>query len=310
MSEGTWRLRITQTHATPGHVGCDHPAPGTPNRVLVRRPCSTRLRTSGPAGGVPSPGKVDTVLTGVDVRTASDSAAVADFNGDGWPDLFIARHWHPANLWLNNHDGTFSAADAAYFAKIVDRRAGAVAAAVALVPAAGTAYGGQSQAPGAGAASARSADDDRALRHPAVLAHGDIPRGRVGVTDVNDAVVTLLAGRAHQPVQSVPRPPGDGCPGPVVSLPERGRIRECHPASWHIAPGGRDPDLITNDTALGDRNRVDQRVEACRNQRVEARRRPCDFTVVVKPGADGTRLTHPGGPAGRAGSPRVPGNGS
>ena len=49
------------------------------------------------------------------------SAAVADFNGDGWPDLFIARHWHPANLWLNNHDGTFSQADTAYFSSNTDR---------------------------------------------------------------------------------------------------------------------------------------------------------------------------------------------
>jgi hypothetical protein len=49
------------------------------------------------------------------------SAAVADFNGDHWPDIFIARHWHPAQLWLNNHDGTFSQADAAYFAQIKDR---------------------------------------------------------------------------------------------------------------------------------------------------------------------------------------------
>ena len=40
------------------------------------------------------------------------SASVADFNGDGWPDIFIARHWHPANLWLNNQDGTFSPSDA------------------------------------------------------------------------------------------------------------------------------------------------------------------------------------------------------
>ena len=43
------------------------------------------------------------------------SAAVADFNGDGWPDMFVARHWHPANLWLNNQNGTFSPADVSYF---------------------------------------------------------------------------------------------------------------------------------------------------------------------------------------------------
>ena len=43
------------------------------------------------------------------------SAAVADFNGDSWPDIFIARHWHPANLWLNNQDGTFSPSDTSYF---------------------------------------------------------------------------------------------------------------------------------------------------------------------------------------------------
>jgi FG-GAP-like repeat len=49
------------------------------------------------------------------------SAAIADFNGDGWPDLFIAHHWHPANLWINNHNGTFHAADVQYFSSIVDR---------------------------------------------------------------------------------------------------------------------------------------------------------------------------------------------
>jgi hypothetical protein len=43
----------------------------------------------------------------------SFSAAVADFNGDGWPDLFVSHLWHPANLFINNKDGTFSAADQA-----------------------------------------------------------------------------------------------------------------------------------------------------------------------------------------------------
>ena len=49
------------------------------------------------------------------------SASVADFNGDGWPDIFIARHWHPADLWLNNQDGTFTQSDATYFTSIKDR---------------------------------------------------------------------------------------------------------------------------------------------------------------------------------------------
>ena len=51
----------------------------------------------------------------------SFSAAVADFTGDGWPDLFISHHWHPANLYLSNQDGTFTAADVSFFSSILDR---------------------------------------------------------------------------------------------------------------------------------------------------------------------------------------------
>jgi hypothetical protein len=51
----------------------------------------------------------------------SFSAAVADFTGDGFPDLFISHHWHPANLWINNKNGTFSAADVSFFSSILDR---------------------------------------------------------------------------------------------------------------------------------------------------------------------------------------------
>jgi len=43
------------------------------------------------------------------------SAAVADFNADGWPDVFVAQHFNLSHLWLNNHDGTFSEANAGYF---------------------------------------------------------------------------------------------------------------------------------------------------------------------------------------------------
>jgi enediyne biosynthesis protein E4 len=31
----------------------------------------------------------------------------ADFNGDRWPDLFIANDGKPNRLWINQHDGTF-----------------------------------------------------------------------------------------------------------------------------------------------------------------------------------------------------------
>jgi hypothetical protein len=34
--------------------------------------------------------------------------AVADFDGDGWPDIFIANDGQPNHLWINKHDGTFA----------------------------------------------------------------------------------------------------------------------------------------------------------------------------------------------------------
>jgi hypothetical protein len=34
--------------------------------------------------------------------------AVADFDGDGWPDIFIANDAAPNHLWMNKHDGTFA----------------------------------------------------------------------------------------------------------------------------------------------------------------------------------------------------------
>jgi hypothetical protein len=49
------------------------------------------------------------------------SAAIADFNSDHWPDIFIARHWHAGNLWLNNRDGTFTQSDTSFFSQSKDR---------------------------------------------------------------------------------------------------------------------------------------------------------------------------------------------
>jgi len=34
--------------------------------------------------------------------------AVADFDGDGWPDIFVANDGQPNRLWINRRDGTFA----------------------------------------------------------------------------------------------------------------------------------------------------------------------------------------------------------
>ena len=44
------------------------------------------------------------------------SAAVGDFNNDGWPDLFVGHHGSPGHLWINRKDGTFSEIDGGFFA--------------------------------------------------------------------------------------------------------------------------------------------------------------------------------------------------
>jgi len=92
--------------AAPGIGPAPNPPPNTPPPTT---PIPVTITDQAAAAGISSP--VDWTF----------SASVADLNGDGWPDILMARHWHPANLWINNKNGTFSPIDVSYFQSIIDR---------------------------------------------------------------------------------------------------------------------------------------------------------------------------------------------
>lgn len=98
--------QVPPVPVVPGVGPAPSPPPKTPPPTA---PVPVTITDQAKAAGIASP--VDWTF----------SASIADFNGDGWPDIFIARHWHPANLWLNNSDGTFSPADVTFFKSITDR---------------------------------------------------------------------------------------------------------------------------------------------------------------------------------------------
>src|SRR5215468_2768966 len=68
-------------------------------RYDTTRPSPTWVSVSG-AGGVPAPGVIDTVLTGIDVRSASDVWAVG-YYFDGSTNRPLALHWD-GSTWSNS----------------------------------------------------------------------------------------------------------------------------------------------------------------------------------------------------------------
>jgi hypothetical protein len=77
--------------------------PGAPGRIpgVVH---STAGR--GPAIAVRAQDVTD--QAGLTLTTLSHGAAIADYNNDGWDDIFLSRDENPNNLYLNNRDGTFT----------------------------------------------------------------------------------------------------------------------------------------------------------------------------------------------------------
>lgn len=93
---------------------------------------------------------------------------------------------------------------------------------------------------------------------PGLLSDGT---GSLGVNPPRRYRAVMLARWAHQPAQVISRPARGDRPGPVVRLPERGRVRESHLAPRHGAPGGRNPDLVTDHRLPGYRNRMSERIK-------------------------------------------------
>src|SRR5207245_9065154 len=55
-------------------------------------------------------GKVTAVTVGAGMSTEFGPAlgvATADFNGDGWIDIYVANDGQPNQLWINQRNGTF-----------------------------------------------------------------------------------------------------------------------------------------------------------------------------------------------------------
>lgn len=89
---------------SPGVGPVSSSAPG-----LTPRPTATRVpgtaRRAGPRTAIPVIARDVTVEAGLARDTTSYGAVRADFDGDGWPDLFIGRHANPGWLVYNDHHG-------------------------------------------------------------------------------------------------------------------------------------------------------------------------------------------------------------
>jgi enediyne biosynthesis protein E4 len=98
-------------------VACGPQGMGGGTNILYRNRGNGTFEDVSEAAGVTNPrGLIDFTSVGdhwIPVGSYGMSAVAADFDNDGWPDIYVSCDEAPSLLYHNNHDGTFTEAGVA-----------------------------------------------------------------------------------------------------------------------------------------------------------------------------------------------------